>query len=46
MLSPRTVDRYRSTGKGPVFHKFGGRAVYFLGDLKDWAMTRRKGGSD
>ena len=46
MLSPRTVDRYRSTGKGPVFHKFGGRAVYFLGDLKDWAMTRRQGGSD
>lgn len=24
-LSPRTLDRYRISGAGPVFHRFGGR---------------------
>ena len=45
MLSPRTLDRYRASGEGPVFHRFGNKIVYSLPDLKDWARTRRQKGA-
>ena len=32
-LSTRTLDRYRVSGDGPVFLKFGGRVRYLLEDL-------------
>ena len=40
-LSPRTLDRYRVTGEGPAFHKFGRRIRYARADLEDWAGARR-----
>ena len=41
-LSTRTLDRYRVSGDGPVFLKFGGRVRYLREDLDDWARTRRR----
>ena len=40
-LSTRTLERYRTTGAGPVFHRFGNRVRYLLADLKAWAASRR-----
>ena len=36
-LSPRTLEKHRVYGTGPVYHKLGGRVVYALDDLKAWA---------
>ncbi len=41
-LSPRTLDRYRVSGEGPVFHRFGARVRYLLADLETWASARRR----
>ena len=41
-LSPRTLDRYRVSGDGPAFHRFGGRVRYLAADLDDWASARRR----
>ncbi len=41
-LSPRTLDRYRVSGDGPVFHRFGGRVRYLVADLETWASARRR----
>ncbi len=41
-LSPRTLDRYRVSGAGPVFHRFGSRVRYLLADLETWASARRR----
>ena len=41
-VSPRTLDRYRVRGGGPVFHRFGGRVRYLRADLDAWALTRRR----
>ena len=41
-LSPRTLDRYRVSGAGPVFHKFGNRVRYARSDLESWAAKRRR----
>ena len=41
-LSPRTLDRYRMSGDGPVFHRFGGRVRYLVADLEAWASARRR----
>ncbi len=41
-LSARTLDRYRVSGEGPVFHRFGGRVRYTRDDLDDWAKARRR----
>ena len=40
-LSPRTLDRYRETGDGPAYHRFGARIVYRRADLDAWAAARR-----
>ena len=40
-VSPRTLSRYRSSDKGPAFHRFGGRVRYLLADLKRWAAAQR-----
>jgi hypothetical protein len=36
-ISPRTLETYRLTGKGPVFTKIGSRVLYQLRDLYNWA---------
>ena len=41
-LSARTLDRYRVSGDGPVFHRFGGRVRYTRADLDAWAKARRR----
>ena len=41
-LSPRTLDRYRVSGEGPVFYRFGGRVRYRREDLDGWAASRRR----
>lgn len=42
-LSPRTLEKHRCYGTGPVFRRLGGRVVYALDDLEAWATlgTRR-----
>ena len=40
-LSPRTLDRYRVSGDGPAFHKFGNRVRYLSADVETWAAERR-----
>ncbi len=40
-LSPRTLDRYRVTGDGPPFHRFGNRVRYARADVEAWASARR-----
>lgn len=45
-LSPRTLDRYRETGRGPAYHRFGQRIVYRRRDLEAWAAKRRVPAAD
>jgi len=40
-LSPRTLEKMRVVGGGPVFRKFGRRVMYELDDLQRWAGLRR-----
>ena len=42
-LSPRTLERHRCYGTGPVYRRLGGRIVYAIEDLEAWATlgTRR-----
>ena len=39
-LSYRTLSRYRVTGGGPPFHKFGYRVLYARFDLEAWIEAR------
>ena len=41
-VSPRTLDRYRVTGGGPVYHLFGTAVRYLKEDLDHWSRTRRR----
>lgn len=36
-LSGRTLEKHRTYGTGPAYHKLGGRVVYALEDLQSWA---------
>ena len=41
-LSPRTLQRYRITGGGPVYRRLGLRRIAFLrSDLLSWAESGR-----
>ena len=40
-LSPKTLERYRVSGEGPEFQRFGSRVRYLLKDLEAWASARR-----
>ncbi|UXS53073.1 helix-turn-helix domain-containing protein [Agrobacterium tumefaciens] len=35
-LSPRTLEKHRCDGTGPIYHKLGGRVVYAVSDLQAW----------
>lgn len=39
-LSPRTLEKNRTLGAGPRFHKFGRRVLYAVADLEAWAAWR------
>ena len=46
-LSPRTLERYRVTGEGPVFAKLGRLVRYSQADIEQWAARRcRRSTSD
>jgi predicted DNA-binding transcriptional regulator AlpA len=36
-LSPRTLEKHRTYGTGPLFRKLGGRVVYAIDELETWA---------
>lgn len=36
-LSPRTLEKHRVYGTGPIYRKLGGRVVYAIADLHVWA---------
>lgn len=42
-LSPRTLEKHRVYGTGPVYRKLGNRVVYAIEELDAWATigTRR-----
>ncbi|MDK1492896.1 helix-turn-helix domain-containing protein [Sinorhizobium sp. 7-81] len=35
-LSPRTLEKHRCEGTGPIYRKLGGRVVYSVADLQAW----------
>ncbi|KAB2715160.1 helix-turn-helix transcriptional regulator [Brucella intermedia] len=35
-LSPRTLEKHRCDGTGPIYRKLGGRVVYTVTDLQAW----------
>ena len=35
-LSARTLEKHRTYGTGPAYHKLGGRVVYSFDDLTAW----------
>ena len=39
--SVRTIQKWRVTGHGPAFHKFGQSVRYNLTDVQDWITRRR-----
>jgi hypothetical protein len=41
-LSPRTLEKHRLYGTGPLFRKIGGRVIYSAADLIAWAETGAK----
>ena len=41
-LSPKTLERYRVSGEGPDFQRFGARVRYLLADIEAWASARRR----
>ena len=46
-LSPRTLEKHRTFGTGPTYHKLGGRIVYAVEDLQAWAdLGLRRSTSD
>jgi hypothetical protein len=38
----RTLEKHRTYGTGPKYRKIGGRVVYALYDLQDWAELGAK----
>ena len=40
-LSPRTLERYRWTGQGPAFYRFGNRVRYLFVEVARWAVEHR-----
>ncbi|MGY4258104.1 putative DNA-binding transcriptional regulator AlpA [Bradyrhizobium sp. USDA 4516] len=41
-LSGRTLEKHRTYGTGPEYHKIGGRVVYSVADLTAWAKLGKK----
>ncbi|MBT3788202.1 MAG: helix-turn-helix domain-containing protein [Alphaproteobacteria bacterium] len=40
-LSKRTLQKFRVTGYGPAFHKFGSCVRYSVADLEKWTESCR-----
>ncbi len=41
-IAPATLSRYRSEGRGPVFHRLGRRICYLRGDVEAWVRQRER----
>lgn len=41
-LSPRTLDGFRYTGRGPRYAKLGRRVMYDPADLAAWVESRKR----
>jgi excisionase family DNA binding protein len=41
-VSTVTLGRWRVSGRGPAFRKFGRRVLYALSDLLEWADDQRR----
>lgn len=41
-LSPRTLEKWRGTGGGPIFVKLGRRVAYRLADVERWIESQRR----
>jgi hypothetical protein len=41
-MSPRTLERWRWIGTGPMFLKIGGRVAYRLADIEAWEAERAR----
>ena len=41
-LSPRTLEKFRTSGGGPCYYKFSRRVLYAEEDLDGWASVRRR----
>ncbi len=41
-LSPRTLEKFRVTGNGPEFYKFGRRCLYSFDELDKWVESRKR----
>ena len=41
-LSRRTLEKHRHFGTGPAYFKIGGRVVYAVDDLREWAGQGRR----
>ena len=40
-VAPKTLENWRTLGRGPTFVKAGGRVVYDPADIEIWKSTRR-----
>jgi hypothetical protein len=46
-LSKSILNKWRVSGRGPMFRKFGSRVVYLEGDLQSWSDSQcRRSTSD
>jgi predicted site-specific integrase-resolvase len=41
-MSPRTLQRWRQEGRGPVYLKLGGHVVYPLADVEVFEQKQRR----
>ena len=39
-VSRSTLQKWATTGGGPIYRRFGNRAVYTTADLDDWIETK------
>lgn len=40
-ISPKTLAKWRLSGSGPIFRRFGRRRLYHREDLEAWASARK-----
>lgn len=41
-ISPRSLEKWRTLGRGPAYVKIGGRVRYLLEDVLDYEATQRR----
>lgn len=41
-LSPKTLENWRSNGRGPPYYKVGGRIVYDDAEVDAWFASKRR----